>query len=250
MDASHNVHVTGITDSTNFPVTSNATQPVFGGGTPICPSGSTCGDGFVTTLNATGSALTFSTFLGGSSDEGGADIALDTSGYAYVAGVTGSTDFPTTAGAFDKTCGTDGTCTGGLVDATVTKIGASADLSLTKTAPSTVHTGATLTYTIVVTNVGPDGANTVKITDNMPTGTNFNSVTFAAGTCTAPSPGSTGPVVCTANTLAKEASATETLVVNVTAATGSVINNTATVNSKTFDPKSSNNTAQARTRVN
>jgi hypothetical protein len=73
--------------------------------------------------------LIYSTYLGGSGTEGNAsgvsgdgsiDIAVDAAGHAYVTGTTFSPDFPTTSGAFDTTCGTDGTCNGGF-DAFVTK---------------------------------------------------------------------------------------------------------------------------------
>ena len=57
-------------------------------------------DAFVTKLDAAGAALVYSTYLGGSGDEG-QGIAVDASGSAYVTGYTRSSDFPTTAGAFD-----------------------------------------------------------------------------------------------------------------------------------------------------
>ena len=58
-------------------------------------------DAFVTKLNPTGSALAYSTYLGGSAGDGGEGIAVDAAGAAYVTGGTGSGDFPTTPGAFD-----------------------------------------------------------------------------------------------------------------------------------------------------
>ena len=60
-------------------------------------------DAFVTELNPTGSGLVYSTYLGGSGDDYGNGIAVDTSGNAYVTGYTVSSDFPTTAGAFQTT---------------------------------------------------------------------------------------------------------------------------------------------------
>jgi hypothetical protein len=57
----------------------------------------------VTKLNASGSALAYSTFLGGTSVEEGLDIAVDGRGRAYVTGFTSSPDYPTTRGAFDRT---------------------------------------------------------------------------------------------------------------------------------------------------
>jgi Beta-propeller repeat len=87
VDAAGNVYVVGATASTNFP-TVNAFQPAFGGGPD---------DAFVAKLNPTGSALVYSTYLGGSGDEFGGGIALDASPNpnAYVTGNTGSPDFPT-----------------------------------------------------------------------------------------------------------------------------------------------------------
>ncbi len=58
-------------------------------------------DAFVTKLDAAGAALAYSTYLGGSGDDQGHGVAVDASGSAYVTGCTGSSDFPTTAGAFD-----------------------------------------------------------------------------------------------------------------------------------------------------
>ena len=55
-------------------------------------------DVFVSELNADGSALLYSTYLGGTQSEGGNDLALDASGDVYVTGHTYSIDFPTTAG--------------------------------------------------------------------------------------------------------------------------------------------------------
>ena len=61
-------------------------------------------DAFVLKLNATGSALVYSTFLGGKSDiDDALGIAVDSGGSAYVTGETGSADFPTTPGAFRTT---------------------------------------------------------------------------------------------------------------------------------------------------
>ena len=86
VDGSGAAYVTGSTTSTNFP-----TQSPFQGSN----AGST--DAFVTKLNATGSALIYSTYLGGSGPDLGYGIAVDGSGVAYVAGITVSTNFPTQA---------------------------------------------------------------------------------------------------------------------------------------------------------
>src|SRR5205807_694156 len=65
------------------------------------PHGST--DAFVTKLNATGTALLFSTYVGGSGGDRAFAVATDASGNVYLTGDTGSPDFPTTPGAFQTT---------------------------------------------------------------------------------------------------------------------------------------------------
>jgi hypothetical protein len=84
VDSSGNAYVTGSTTSIDFPI-ANPLQASFGGGNY---------DAFVAKLNAAGSALVYSTYLGGSRDDWGFGIAVDSSGNAYVAGITASTDFP------------------------------------------------------------------------------------------------------------------------------------------------------------
>jgi hypothetical protein len=100
VDADGNAYVTGATGSTNFPTTSGAFQPAFAGGTGRLFCCHAPIDAFVTKLNPTGSALVYSTYLGGSGDDSGNGIAVDTLGNAYLTGDTGSTNFPTTSGAF------------------------------------------------------------------------------------------------------------------------------------------------------
>jgi hypothetical protein len=96
-----NAYVTGFTDSNDFPVTPGAFQKVCGGGCAY-------GNAFVTEFNAAGSALVYSTYLGGSGGDQGSGIAVDNSGNAYVTGTTDSNDFPVTAGALQTTYGGDG----------------------------------------------------------------------------------------------------------------------------------------------
>jgi hypothetical protein len=92
--------VTGSTNSSEFPTTPGAFDTTHNGGP----------DAFLVKLNATGSALAYATFLGGSRNDAGVDIIVDGSGDAYTVGATDSSDFPTTSGAFDRSCGTDGNC--------------------------------------------------------------------------------------------------------------------------------------------
>ena len=96
VDSSGNAYVTGLTESSDFPITPGAFQTSY----------STSEDSaFVTKLNATGTTLIYSTFLGGNFSDSGRGIALDSSGYAYVVGVAASPNFPTTPGAFQTTLG-------------------------------------------------------------------------------------------------------------------------------------------------
>lgn len=105
VDSSGNAYVTGVTNSANFPVTAGSYQTVFGG----------ISDAFVAKLNAAGSALVYSTYLGGSSFDWANGIALDTGGNAYVAGYSSSLDFPVIGGVQ--------AVFGGLYDAFVSKVG-------------------------------------------------------------------------------------------------------------------------------
>jgi hypothetical protein len=111
--------VTGFTRSINFPTTPAAFDTTCG--TDGTCNGGTVESVFVTKLNAAGSALVYSTYLGGSGRFNlGNDIAVDSAGSAYVTGFTDSKDFPTTPGAFDTTCGAGESCG----DAFVTKLNA------------------------------------------------------------------------------------------------------------------------------
>ncbi len=90
VDSSGNAYVAGVTTSTNFP-TVNAYQS-------SCANGCSLSDAFVTQLNSTGSAITYSTYLGGSGDDRATAIAVDSVGNAFVTGQTSSTDFPLNQG--------------------------------------------------------------------------------------------------------------------------------------------------------
>ncbi|MCZ6689049.1 MAG: SBBP repeat-containing protein [Planctomycetota bacterium] len=108
MDDTGNIYATGWTTG-DFPTTTGAFDVTFGG----------VRDAFVSKLNSTGSALIYSTYLGGVSDENGTvRIGVDAAGNAYVAGYTSSADFPTTVGAFDVTFN------GGGQDAFMSKLNA------------------------------------------------------------------------------------------------------------------------------
>jgi hypothetical protein len=108
VDSAGNAYVTGNTFSVDFPTTFGVVQPAFVAGIEV----------FVSKLNADGSALVYSTFLGGNLNDAGRGIAVDSAGNAYVAGFTDSFDFPTTAGAFQPALAG----AAGLADAFVAKL--------------------------------------------------------------------------------------------------------------------------------
>src|SRR5437763_6646957 len=118
VDSAGNAYVTGNTTSTDFPRTAPF-QNTFGGG-------SNFGDVFILKMNPTGTALIYSTYLGGSSDDNGTGIAVDSSGNAYVTGTTSSNNFPR-ANALQNTFG------GGASDAFVTKLNPTGSASVSST---------------------------------------------------------------------------------------------------------------------
>jgi hypothetical protein len=96
VDAGGNAYVTGRTRSANFPTTATAYATTCGGG---CAGG--LGDAFVSKLNASGSALLYSTYLGGAGADVGNAIAVDGSGNAYVTGQA-APGFPLTPGTLGQ----------------------------------------------------------------------------------------------------------------------------------------------------
>ena len=98
VDSTGAAYITGDTDSDRYPVTSDATQFRRNGNR----------EAVFTKLNPQGNALIFSTFLGGSNNDIGYGIALDPAGNAFLTGLTSSTDFPVTQGAFQTQSGGGG----------------------------------------------------------------------------------------------------------------------------------------------
>ncbi|WP_309495863.1 SBBP repeat-containing protein [Mechercharimyces sp. CAU 1602] len=137
VDGSENAYITGLTSSTNFPVTSNAFQTVLPGNQSA----------FATKLNVTGTSLVYSTYLGGQNgSEIGRGITVDELGNAYVTGITGANDFPVTTGAFQTQFG------GGPQDAFISKLDT---------------TGTALVYsTFLGGNGNDDGRDIVVDSDN------------------------------------------------------------------------------------
>ena len=121
LDAANNIYITGATFSDRFPTTPGAFQTTFGGDA----------DAFVSKLNRNGTALLYSTFLGGSGRDEGHGIAVDRDDNAYVTGVTGSQTFPTTPGVFQRECNLadNGNCS----SAFITKLNANGSRALYST---------------------------------------------------------------------------------------------------------------------
>jgi len=94
VDNEGNAYITGKTVYDDYPTTPGAFDTTYNGG-------GYGNDAFVSKLNSTGTALLYSTFLGGSDDDWGRGIAVDSLGNAYITGYTTSSTFPTTPGAFD-----------------------------------------------------------------------------------------------------------------------------------------------------
>jgi len=134
LDAAGNAYVAGRTSSTDF--------PVYGG--PQSTSGGGTYDGFAFELDNTGSALTWSTYLGGSGDDETFGIALGPAGDILLAGLTASTNFPTTSGAV-STSNRGGT-----------------DAFLARLAPG----GGTLAYSTYLGSAGTDIARGVVVRPN------------------------------------------------------------------------------------
>ena len=93
VDYSGNAYVAGNTQSSEFPTTPGAFDDSYDGAR----------DAIVAKIGATGGTLEYSSFLGGSVQDKARGIAVDDSGSAYVVGLTSSSDFPTTSGAYDPT---------------------------------------------------------------------------------------------------------------------------------------------------
>lgn len=108
VDALGNAYITGATLSTDYPVTAGAYDVTFNGGSDV----------IITKLNSTGTALVYSTFIGGNDWDYGFGIAVDNFNNAYITGYTPNGTYPTTAGSFSPFY------SGGGQDAFVTKINA------------------------------------------------------------------------------------------------------------------------------
>ena len=183
LDTLGNIYVTGSTVSQDFPIAAAAFQGTYGGGND---------DAFVTKMNPTGSALLYSSYLGGTQTDNGNGIAVDTSGSAYVAGQTCSTNFPVSN---PEQAGPGGNC-----DAFVSKVSILNGIqlnpsALTFSAQSLNTTSAPLTLTLT------NGDNPLTISTITLGGANPDAFAItSASTCAAPSslnPGAKCTIVVT-----------------------------------------------------
>ncbi|HKJ40098.1 MAG TPA: SBBP repeat-containing protein [Anaerolineales bacterium] len=120
LDSQGRIVVAGETDSTDFPIVSGIAT--YGGNTGICSSGAPCQDTFILALNSDGSAIRYSTYLGGDGREEVGGVAVDGDDNVIVVGSTTSTDYPT-QNAYDASFG-GGSCSSSnpCYDVTVTKV--------------------------------------------------------------------------------------------------------------------------------
>jgi len=177
-------YVVSDTSSNDFPGTAaSPVQNTFGGSVDL----------FLTELNSQGSAIVHSTYLGGSGHDtlgvvfpssqagmghnsgvAGHPLAMDNLGNIYVIGQTDSTDLrPFTNGNFLH----------GPSDGFIVKLSPVVEVSAALTAPPSVTTGYTGSYSITVTNAGPDEAVNVKITDPLPSHVKYVSAQSPYGKC-------------------------------------------------------------------
>jgi uncharacterized repeat protein (TIGR01451 family) len=232
VDSTGSAYITGETDSTTLPALS-APQPTK----------NLSDDAFVAKINPAGTALVYSTYLGGGGQDIGSAIAVGPEGSAYITGYTASTNFPT-ASPLQANYANSG-------DAFVTRIGpsdasgASADLSLTMTdSPDPAQNGQSITYTVTVTNHGPSAASGVIVNNTItqPQFVNSASATPSQGTCAS-------NLTCTLGNLASGAQATITVVVTPGVSGPASITNSATVGGNEPDPVTANNSATESTMI-
>ena len=141
------------------------------------------------------------------------------------------------SGGSDPTPGNSSNSSGAVI------VGGNADLSVTKTTAATsVAPNGTLSYTINVTNNGPEAAASVVMTDVLPASLRFQSISAPAGwSCTTPAVGANGTVTCNAATLANGATATFTLTTTVANGATGTIANSASASHSGSDAAAGNN---------
>jgi uncharacterized repeat protein (TIGR01451 family) len=118
-----------------------------------------------------------------------------------------------------------------------------------KGSPNPVLSGGQITYTLTVSNVGTTTATNIVFTDAVPSGTTFVSVSSPTASCSGPASGGTGTVQCSQSSLLSRQNLKVTMVVTVTAASGSTVTDTSQVQSREFDSNLANNVHTIKTAV-
>ena len=230
------VFLSGTTQS-GFPTSLCAAQSLYGGG----PSDAFIDKLGIDLVEPDNSGVAYASYLGGSEKDEAYAFAVDGDLNMYVAGLTQSSSFRTTSGTVQPNFG-------GTQDAFVTKFdtlshGPCADLRLTMTdEPDPIAAGGTVTYSLTVTNLGPDIAANVTVTDILPNGVTLLSATPSTGACVG-----TTTLTCSMGTLTVSQTATITIVARV-AASGVAINR-ASVTASGPDLEDNNNTIAVNTSV-
>jgi len=225
VDSSGSAYVTGHTSSINFP-TAGPSQTGFGGSTDV----------FVTKLNATGSVLVYSTYMGGRSADTGYGIAVDASGNAYVTGRTLSTDFPTASavqpafggGSTDafiaKISGLVATCTYSITPASqsLAAAGASGSVAVTAATGCSWTAASNASWITITSGATGNGSGTVgySVAANTNTSSRTGTLTIAGQTFTVNQAGATACTYAIAPASASAPAGGTTGSVAVTAPTG------------------------------
>lgn len=230
-------HVTGFTRSTDFPSAGSPFQPANGG----------FWDAFVVKLDPTiagNAGLRYATYLGGLNTDATYGIAVEASGAMTVAGQSFSANFPV-VNAYQNLLVFSGS------DAIVARIdnaATAADLSVTQVdAPDPIAAFNEITYTVTITNNGPNTATGVRLTDVVSPGPSLQSFVPSQGSCLQDFSTFDNDIACDLGSLGIGASATVTLGV-LPFFEGTVVN-TAHVSGNVSDPNSGNNVAAESTEV-
>ena len=227
IDENSRVYVTGSTFSKDFPITSNAAQSIQGMGGM---------DAFVLKLSASGTSILYGSYLGGNGNDVGQAISVDALENTYIAGTTASSDLPRTAPL-------QATPSGGFLAQLSGNAPGLANLTITMgESAEPVERGKPLTYTITVTNEGPDIATGVMVTDKLPARLRVTAISSSQGNCQGE------PVVCELGSLGSGTQATVTITGTPLAAPW-ILENRASVFSELPDPTGSNNSMKLSTEV-
>ena len=236
LDQYRTVYVTGYTNSPNFPLKAPVETQT--------PGNNPGNYRFVTTLSGSLGAINYYSLVYGypTPNPAMAPIAVDKALNVYAAtnADTNGFDIDVTPGSLSDGRGV-----------AVTKFVIMDDIALGVSAvPSPVVHGGNLTYTIAVTSKGPDFGYNVRLADTLPAGTTFVSYDAGGGSCVAPAVGGTGTMNCTLPQLNNGATWNVKLTVNVNAASGTNLSNTAAAISNMQDFVPANNSGTLTVHVN